>query len=215
MSRDKAFNSEDILRADIGLEAYIDKGARTTVESHQGELAREGAPSDRAFVPRLARMAPEDFREAGFTTGCRGCAWLQDRVGSRVAHSTECRDRMEAAMMQSSTGKEKMQRAQDRQDHWVSEKVKKSDESHAQKDQDMPEVIDMEDALAADTSRRAPRTPDHSLGGDISDIEIEISVDGEQAMSGSPARGTRVSDSDNGGTEFGGTDVAIGGDTGL
>ena len=99
--------SEDILKANVGLEAYIDKGARTTVESHQGELAHDGVPSDRAFVPRRARLAPDDFRGAGFTAGCRGCAWLQDRVGSRVAHNTACRERMETVMMQRDTGKER------------------------------------------------------------------------------------------------------------
>ena len=199
MSRNKAFNSDDILKSDLGIEVYVDKGAKTSVESHQGELAQDGAPADRAFAPRRTRLLPEDFVNSGFTSGCRGCAWLQDRVGSRVAHSNECRERMEKLMTETEAGKERLQKAQDRQDYWVSEQVKQSDVSHAPaaKDDAMveEEVIDIEDAPAADTSQRVDGTLEQSLEEDISDIEVDREYSGQ--MSGSPPRGTMISDSGN------------------
>ena len=209
MSRDKAFNSDDILKSDLGIEVYVDKGAKTSVESHQGELAQGGAPADRAFAPRRARLLPEAFVNSGFTSGCRGCAWLQDRVGSRVAHSNECRERMEKLMTETEAGKERLQKAQDRQDYWVSEQVKQSDVSHAAKDDAMveEEVIDIKGAPAADTSQRVDGTLEQRLEGDISDIEVDIEY--SEQMSGSPPRGTMISNSGGHSVEFSVDDATV------
>ena len=71
--RNKAFRAECLEEAKTTIDGYIDKGARTTVEGRQGELAKDGVPGGRTFAPRRARLAPSDFQKHGFTDNCRGC----------------------------------------------------------------------------------------------------------------------------------------------
>ena len=158
MSRDKAFNSACLEEGTFGLEVYIDKGARTTVEAHQGELARDGEDGGRTFMPRRTRLVPDDFVNAGFTDGCRGCAWLQDRVGGRQGLSEECRNRVEEHLKQSEGGNERLQRAQGRIENWCSEEVRKSDtvrvpQSDVTADKMDEQVVDMEEAPVRQTSQ--------------------------------------------------------------
>ena len=158
MSRNKAFNGECLEEAKFGLEVYIHKGSRTTVDSHQGELAREGEQGGRTFMPRRTRLVPEDFEKAGFTDGCRGCAWLQDHVGGRQGHSEECRNRVESFLRKSEGGVERLQRAEGRIENWCSEEVRKSDTVVAPQedvqDDKMEEAINIEEAPQRDTSQR-------------------------------------------------------------
>ena len=127
MSRDKAFNGESQKGATFGLEVHIKHSSRTTFEPHQGELTQAREDGGKIFIPRRTKSILENFVKAGFTDGCKGCAWLPDRVGGRVGHSEYCRNRVEEHSRQSDGGMEKLQRAQGRIDMWCSEEIKKSD----------------------------------------------------------------------------------------
>ena len=140
MPRNKAFRAECLLEATATIEGYIDKGARTSVQSRQGEMAKEGMPGGRTFAPRRARLAPEDFKTHGFTVDCKGCIYLQDGIGHRCAHSSECRDRMEGKLQESEEGKDRVAKAQGRQDHWMASEIEKNDDKPDEK------VGDKEDA---------------------------------------------------------------------
>ena len=93
------------------------------IDHHQGGLPIDGDIGDRAFAPRRVRLNPEDFTNHGFTDGCRGCIWLQDNIGARVAQSEECRRRMEDQPQQSASGQQRIQRAKDRTDKWVADEI--------------------------------------------------------------------------------------------
>ena len=69
MPRDNAFHATCMEETPFGIEVYIEKGARTTAESHQGELAREGELGGREFAPRRRKLAASDVDRAGFTSG--------------------------------------------------------------------------------------------------------------------------------------------------
>ena len=139
LPRDRAFNPECFTEITFDIGGYIEKGARTTVEGRQGELAPEGEQGNRAFAPRRVRLIPEDFRKNGFTVDCRGCIYFQDGVGTRAAHSEECRRRLEEAMKSSPEGQERNVRAHARQNQWVATDIEKNEE-----------VIDDDDGLKGD-----------------------------------------------------------------
>ena len=119
LSRDKAFSKDTLTMGAWGISDYVNKGARTSAEARQGEQVREGVPGGREFAPRRARLLPDDFKRHGFTQGCRGCAWVEDGVGARVAHTEECRTRLEKLLEEDETGKQRLDRAKDRIDHWT------------------------------------------------------------------------------------------------
>ena len=98
LTRDKAFSIETMDMAKWGISEYVNKGARTSAEARIGEHLADGAAGGRTFAPRRVRLEPADFQKHGFTVGCRGCAWMEDKVGARVAHSEQCRERMEKSI---------------------------------------------------------------------------------------------------------------------
>ena len=75
----------------IGYTEYILKDDRTSVAvaRHFGAAA---LPADqvptrgREFVPRRI-YTPADFERHGYTQGCRGCAWVETKMGPRVPHT--------------------------------------------------------------------------------------------------------------------------------
>ena len=127
LPRDKAFRVECLEEVKITINGYIDTGARTSVECRQGELAKEGVAGGRTFAPRRARWLPSDFQKHGFTENCRGCIHLQDGVGPRMGHNEERRRRMEEILRQSEEGKDRVARAEGRQEHWIAGEVEKAD----------------------------------------------------------------------------------------
>ena len=75
------------------------------------------------MVPRRARLKPEDFQTFGYTVGCPGCDQLQVGGPVRRNHSDICRDRIEAELSKTDTGKDRLGRAKDRLDAKIVEMV--------------------------------------------------------------------------------------------
>ena len=142
MPRVKAFHAQCLSDVKHGIEIYVDNDARTAIDHRQGELSADGEIGGRAFVPRRVRLNPEDFIKHGFTGRCRGCVWLQDNIGTRVAHSEECRRRMEDNLQQSACGQERIQRAKDRTDKWVADQVEKGDQDELQEEENLQQVAE-------------------------------------------------------------------------
>ena len=64
MPKDKAFSAESIEEAKHGIDTDVNKGAQTTLDVRQGELARDGVEGGRDFAPRYAPQA-SGFRDNG------------------------------------------------------------------------------------------------------------------------------------------------------
>ena len=70
-------------------------------------------------------MKPKEFVKYDFTGGCPGRIAIRSGLGHKANHSDACRARMEALMNEDSEGKSRVNRAKDRMDHVVAEKVEK------------------------------------------------------------------------------------------
>ena len=80
--KEKAFNENTLTEAMTTIDRYVNKGASTEPPPLTfDEPVYEGVPIERSFIPRRARLKPEDFDQHGFTDGCRGCIWLRYMVG--------------------------------------------------------------------------------------------------------------------------------------
>ena len=66
------------------------------------------------MVPRRARLKPEDFEKFGYTVGCRGCDRIQIGGSVRRNQNEACRDRIEAKLMKTKSGKDRVDKARDR-----------------------------------------------------------------------------------------------------
>ena len=75
------------------------------------------------MVPRRARLKPEDFEKFGYTVGCPGCDQLQIGGSARIIHNEVCRDRIEAELMKTESGKDRVDKAKDRSDAKIAEMV--------------------------------------------------------------------------------------------
>ncbi|CAK0857642.1 unnamed protein product [Prorocentrum cordatum] len=63
---------------------------------------------DHDTVVRRRYVLKKDIERFGATPGCPGCADLMARGSARVAHSQECRDRIEAELMKDSAGQRRL-----------------------------------------------------------------------------------------------------------
>ena len=88
--------------ADYALSGAKSQGARVKFADPSSEPPPR-APAFRAgneFVPRKIYLMPKDFAKYGFTDGCPGCVWLQNKLGARRNHNDQCRLRVEQAIGQ-------------------------------------------------------------------------------------------------------------------
>ena len=82
----------------------------------------------RDFFPRGLYMRPTDYARFGYTQGCRGCTWQQNKVGPRPGHTEACRARLETEIAKVEDD-DRMQTVQDRPDHFAATKVSEGDEA--------------------------------------------------------------------------------------
>ena len=106
---------------------YVLEGARSSPVGVRFGVTRsmnaESDPMTAPMVPRKARLKPEDFQTFGYTIGCPGCHQLQ--IGRPVMrnHNDICRDRIEAELNKTDSGKHRLGRAKDRLDAQIAEMV--------------------------------------------------------------------------------------------
>ena len=81
----------------------------------------ETDPLTAPMVPRPARLKPEDFEGFGYTVGCPGCDQLRIGGSIRRHHNESWRDRIEAELMKTESGKDRLGKAKDRLDTKISE----------------------------------------------------------------------------------------------
>ena len=53
------------------------------------------------FTPDLM---PSDVLRLGYTIGCPGCVWMQNKLGAKQGHNNHCRDSMEKALEEDDMG---------------------------------------------------------------------------------------------------------------
>lgn len=123
MTKEKAYDDNILDIIKVGYLEYIMDGARTTPPRVRFAEPESRKTSDnKDVIPRRLRLTPEDFATQGFTQRCPGCIWIQTKVGPRRGHTEDCRSRIEKNINETEEGKERMERTQDRLNHWLSER---------------------------------------------------------------------------------------------
>ena len=116
------------------IDEFVMKGAKTNFEDARvhRHVVEGHAPvppePGREYVPRRARLIPNDFEEHGYTAGCRGCEYLQTGLGGRQGHNDQCRARIEDQLEQTDEGQARLGRTKDRIEHWIAKDDKKQTE---------------------------------------------------------------------------------------
>ena len=167
----------------INYDEYILKGARTKQHvSTPAGLGQLPIPTrGRDFVPRRLYVRPSDYTRHGYTQGCRGCTWQQNKLGPRAGHSEACRARLEEEISKIE-GDDRLQKVQDRQDHFVASKVAEGDKARVDdpRQNENNEPSAQGDAAPTSTAANIPEQYDIgqdddmiSIGdGDMQDVEI-------------------------------------------
>ena len=63
-------------------------------------LARGGSE----WTRRQMDLMPSDVGRLGYTIGCPGCVWMQNKPGARRLHNNNCLDRKEKALEEDDMG---------------------------------------------------------------------------------------------------------------
>ena len=121
-----AYDSDCLDYIKISYDDFVMKGAQTTpvVSFPQGggPAVPEQVPlRGRDVVPRRPYMRESDFARHGFTQGCKGCTWAQNRLGPRNPHSEACRNRLEEKIAEDADD-DRTRLAKERQDHFAAHK---------------------------------------------------------------------------------------------
>ena len=170
-TEDLAYDPKCVDSIKIGYNEYILKDARTSVAvtRHPGPA---GGPIDpvptrgKEFVPRRIYTRPADFERHVYTQGCRGCAWVETKIGPRVPHTEECRQRIEEAMGADEID-DRAKKVKERSDHCAAQQVGEADfrgedprEKNEPKEDAAPEPAEEEVAMDGGTEKYDIGTPD-------------------------------------------------------
>ena len=96
---------------------FIRRGATTSRAIAVDGEARVGGPSegkDKECQPRSTRIRVEDLKKYGYTGGCPGCIWYNDKLGLHRGHTVKCRQRIEEALKETEDGKLGVEQAKER-----------------------------------------------------------------------------------------------------
>jgi hypothetical protein len=146
---------------------YVMKGAKSspgvsfpTIDpDNNGAIPVRG----REFVPRRVYIKAKDYETHGFTDGCRGCIWFQNRLGPRLNHTEACRERIEKLIEADETD-ERTKKAKERLEHFLEQCVKDGDEGEAEPRGDKAEQDPREEEIALRASKtRRPRSSRYPL----------------------------------------------------
>ncbi len=70
----------------------------------------------------------------GYTAGCPGCAWHEDRIGPHRGHSATCREHIETALNETTEGNTRMNITKARRDRYQKTKKDEGDERKTKED---------------------------------------------------------------------------------
>ena len=130
-------------------------------------------------VPRNMKITHDNIKRFGYTPGCAKCRKLSrnEYSNSSLAHSQDCRDRIETASKTDPVDRDRVQRAEQRKMDFYAKEVERSD--HARRASLEPEVVhrpptgeteiprETEDHSSAREAKRARREPEQDLSGEI------------------------------------------------
>ena len=77
-------------------------------------------------MPRRIYTRPADFKRHGYTQGCRGCAWIETKIGPRVPQTEECRQRIEEEIG-ADEADDRAKKVKERFYHYAAQEVEEGD----------------------------------------------------------------------------------------
>ena len=124
-AKENSCDAELIDAIKMSYDEYILEGAKTTpAVTFARPAAVEPEPPvpmrGRDFVPRRLYTKASDYIAHGYTQGCRGCEWLQNKLGTRTGHTEECRTRIEKAVSESAEA-DRVSKVHERIDHYATQ----------------------------------------------------------------------------------------------
>ena len=104
-------------------------GDGTIVVPVRAAPAEPVVPRMGEFHPRQLYLKPRDYEKFGYTGGCPGCISLKSGMNYKRNHSEECRSRLMKEMMEDPEDKKRVEKAQNRMDHYLAEQVRAGEAS--------------------------------------------------------------------------------------
>jgi hypothetical protein len=110
---------------------------QVTIEPALPEVPAEvPQPYEREYVPRRVYITKKNLKEHGYTAGCPACdSTKAGHRGSGVAHTEECRTRLEAALQADPQQSARRERAEEKVNEWLAKKVEENDVEKQQRQQ--------------------------------------------------------------------------------
>ena len=132
-------------------------------------------PTERPLV-RRARLTRDDFARYGLSAGCPGCEHIQSGLAGHVGHNERCRARLEALLVATTEGKQRLERAVDRFNMYAEGLAAKAEQEKAEQDA-------QENEQALKRRRFWTKSPDPAA-------PLATGAGGTAASSSSPAAGS-------------------------
>ena len=167
----------------ISYHDYVMKGARTAPAisfplGGNPQRLEEIPTRGREFVPRKVYVKIGDYEKFGFTQGCRGCTWTQNRLGPRTPHNEVCKARMEKAIAED-VDDDRTRKAKESLDHYLAQQVEEGDvrqEREVDPRQDEPEPAVQEEERVNEPERFDIGSPVKNKEQD-KDMQEEVELD--------------------------------------
>ena len=136
-------------------------------------MARGG----REWAPRRMYLLPSDFADKGYTPGCPGCTWLQNRLGARRGHTDACRERVEAEISSDSQHADRVKAHKDKIDSYMAAEGEQILKRENGQDSNKKDKIDTEEVKVIEEVMNEVEEPnteaqvDHDKMDDVEDLE--------------------------------------------
>ena len=131
-------------------------------------------PPDGGYIPRGLLIKREYLEKYGYTQGCRKCRGILrgDESATRMSHTVVCRNRIIEAMKGDPELKERVERADERQQEWIARQVEAGDqpeaggEAHGSGEAEGPGEDDQgQERAGGDDGHHGVHRPDHQGQG--------------------------------------------------
>ena len=166
LTKERAYQEKYMNEVVVTVDDYLARGAsadygpvKQSSDVVGGAEGGRGDNGERGYAPRSVRITEDDGRKYGFTSGCVGCTWLQNRLGPRRGHTTACRDRFTQLMADDVDDQDKVARATARQTEWIAKEVETADQKE-------PEVIVEDMGAQPSEARTRDEGQDQDMGDD-------------------------------------------------
>ena len=185
LTKEKAYQATYLDEITTTVEEYILKGASAeygpmgpSTGITGGEQGGRGDNNDKGFAPRSFRITYDDGVKYGFTDGCPGRVWLQNRLGPRRGHTIECRSRFTNLMGDDDVDKDRVERATARQTEWIAKEVETADQNPG--NDKVPEEQGEEKTGGDDEEMAKECEEDDAANEDSEDTSEAMMDDGQQ-----------------------------------